>query len=178
MIDGFDGKVKKEKGKLDATDNPYEMVTVHEVKDQYLVGDNILVAPVFAGETERNVVLPQGNWYDFYTGELVGNGAIVTIPAQLNRLPLFVKDGGIVPMIPPVRQTSEWISGQPLEMRVYGSADGTFDLYDDDGVSYDYTKGKQSLRRFSVSNGLPSIEVVEDNGGWTYKDVNWKFMSK
>ncbi|MGL4228512.1 MAG: TIM-barrel domain-containing protein [Tannerellaceae bacterium] len=178
LIEGFDGKVKKEKGKLDATDNPYEMVTVHEVKDQYLVGDNILVAPVFAGETERNVVLPQGNWYDFYTGKLVGNGTIVTIPAQLNRLPLFVKDGGIVPMIPPVRQTSEWISGQPLEMRVYGSADGSFDLYDDDGVSYDYTKGKQSLRRFAVSNGLPSIEVVEDNGGWTYKDVNWKFMSK
>ena len=71
-----------------------------DIKDQYMMGDNILVAPVFEGEHSRKVFLPAGKWYDFYTGKLVGENQQVTIETPLERIPLFVRDGGIIPMVP------------------------------------------------------------------------------
>ncbi len=177
MVDGYDGKTQRLRTELDATDNPYETVQVREVKDQYMVGDNLLVAPVFAGETGRSVILPKGKWYDFYTGEFVGEDEMVRIKASMDRIPLFVRDGGIIPMVPAARQTKAWIDGLPLELRVYGTADGAFELYDDDGESYDYENGEYSVRRFSVRGGEPSVEVVKD-GLWSYKDISWTFMTK
>lgn len=174
---GFNGEVRRTKGKLDATENPYEMVRVTEVRDQYMAGNNIIAAPIFAGESSREVVLPAGKWYDFYTGELVGEAEIIRVEAQVDRMPMFVRDGGIVPMIPPIRQTSQWRSGQPLEVRIYGLSDGEFDLYDDDGESYDYQKGSYTLRKLKVTGGTPTVENMVDNGGWSYNALEWKFMT-
>lgn len=172
LENGFNGKTRKVRGKLDATENPYEMVTVHEVKDQYMAGDNIIVAPVFAGQTTRDVVLPKGKWYDFYTGQLAGEDEIITLPiVPTTPIPLFVRDGGIVPTIPAVRQTSEWIAGQPLEIRVYGTAPGTFNLYDDDGNSYDYEKGKYSVKTLTTDG---KAEDIKTDGGWSYTTIAWK----
>src|SRR6185503_5630445 len=74
------------------------------LKDQYMMGDNILVAPLFAGEKTRRVYLPAGRWYDFYTGELAGEHEVITITPGLDKIPLFVRDGGIIPMMPVQRQ--------------------------------------------------------------------------
>lgn len=178
LIEGFNGEVKRVKGKLDATDNPYETVTLTEVRDQYMAGDNILCAPVFAGEKERDVVLPPGKWYDFHTGDYIGEGEVVKVAAQLDRMPMFVRDGGIVPMIPVVRQTKEWIAGQPLEVRVYGKADGSFDLYEDDGRTFGYQNGKSTVKRLKVTGGEPSVEDIMSDGGWTYTGIDWKFMTE
>ena len=71
---GYQAKTTEEQGELDATKNPYAMAVRREVKDQFMVGPSLLVAPLFAGEEERQVVLPQGKWYDFYTGKYVGEG--------------------------------------------------------------------------------------------------------
>ena len=71
---GYQAKTTDEQGELDATKNPYAMAVRREVKDQFMVGPSLLVAPLFAGEEERQVVLPQGKWYDFYTGKYVGEG--------------------------------------------------------------------------------------------------------
>ena len=177
LVEGFDGRTQKIRTKLDATENPYETVQIREVKDQYMVGDNLLVAPLFAGETERSVVLPKGKWYDFYTGEPVGENEIIQVKGTLAKIPLFVRDGGIVPMIPAARQTKAWIEGQPLEVRVYGTADGSFDLYDDDGESYNYEKGAYSVKRLKVEGGQPSVEDVKSDGGWSYKEISWTFMT-
>ena len=76
---GYQAKTTEEQGKLDATKNPYAMAVRREVKDQFMVGPSLLVAPLFAGEEERQVVLPQGKWYDFYTGKLVGEGEVITV---------------------------------------------------------------------------------------------------
>lgn len=178
LVDGFDGKVQRIKGKLDGTENPYEMVTINEVTDQYMMGNDILVAPLFEGEKERKVVFPRGDWFDFYTGKKVGNGDIVTVNGSLDRIPLFVRDGALIPMIPAVRQTSEWVSGQPLEVRVYGKADGSFDLYDDDGDTFDFEGGEYTIKRLKNSAGQGSVEDVTSKGDWTYKDVTWKYMTK
>ena len=64
---GFSSDGKTTGGQLDGVDNPYAETQRLEKTDQYMMGPSILVAPVFTGETSRDVVLPQGNWYNFYT---------------------------------------------------------------------------------------------------------------
>lgn len=174
LVDGYKSEVKKIKGKLDGTNNPYETATYHEVKDQYMMGDNILVAPVFVGETERNVVLPEGKWYDFYTGKPVGESEVITVKAEKDKIPLFVRDGGIIPMIPAVNNTSEWRAGQPLEVRIYGSKSSSFCLYDDDGETFDYEKGKYTIKKLTSDC---RIEDIISDGVWSYKDITWKSMT-
>ena len=65
-----------------------------------MVGNSLLVAPLFEGEKERKVILPKGKWYDFYTGEFAGEGEIISVSPGLDKIPVYVKDGGIVPMFP------------------------------------------------------------------------------
>ena len=72
---------------------------VVEIKDQYMVGDALLVAPIAPGAKTRKVVLPAGKWFDFYTGRLAGEGETIEVTPPLSQIPLFVKDGGLVPMI-------------------------------------------------------------------------------
>jgi alpha-D-xyloside xylohydrolase len=74
-------------------DNPYLEAVRREIKDQYMAGDYLLVAPMFTGDIERTVVLPMGDWYDFYTGEFVGNGERITVKPGLEKIPVFLKDG-------------------------------------------------------------------------------------
>jgi len=151
LIEGFSADPGKREGELSSTVNPYAVALKREIKDQYMFGDNILVAPLFGRETKRKVVLPPGKWYDFYTGKFAGEGEVIEVKAGLDRIPLFVKDGGIVPMIPRIRQTREW-RNLPLEVRVYGDADGEFSVYDDDGTTYDFENGAYTLKKLIVKN--------------------------
>jgi alpha-D-xyloside xylohydrolase len=145
-----------------------------EIKDQYMVGDNILVAPLFTGETERKVILPPGKWYDFHTGSFAGEGTI-TVKSALDKIPLFVRDGGIIPMIRAIRQTSEWTNDLPLEIRVYGQADGSFELYNDDGNSYNFEKGEYSIQKLEVKAGNGSVGQAK-SGAFGYTQISWKFF--
>ncbi len=121
-----------------------------ELKDQYMAGQNLLVAPLFTGQTSRIVTLPKGNWYDFYTGELVGNGQQITTSPGLDRIPVYVKDGGIVPMIPARLHAPRSSDVIPIEVRYYGSKPGRYQLYDDDGETFNYEKGQYSFRDIRV----------------------------
>jgi len=177
LIEGFKADVTTKEGELSSTDNPYAMAMKREIKDQYMFGDNILVAPLFGENTERKVVLPPGKWYDFYTGKLAGEGEVITVSYGLDKIPLFVKDGGIIPMIPRIRQTKEW-KDVPLEVRVYGSANGEFLLYDDDGRTYDFEDGAYTMKKLTVKNGDGKIEDIRADGPWSYSKVKWKFMGK
>ena len=181
MEEGFDSGTVLEKSKLNATENPYAMALKKEVKDQYMMGESILVAPLFAGDKTRKVVLPQGKWYDFYTGELVGEGQVITADHGLDKIPLYVKDGGIVPMVPTANKTMKWAAGLPLEIRVYGHKPKEYTLYDDNGQTFDYEKGaysQQLLKVMKTSDGLKgSMVPISLDGGWSYKEVTWKFMS-
>lgn len=144
-----------------------------EIKDQYMVGDNLLVAPMFTGESERMVILPPGKWYDFYTGNLAGEGTISVKPG-LEKIPLFVRDGGIIPLITPIRQTSEWKDNLPVEIRVYGLLDGQFDLYNDDGKSFNFEKGDYSIQRLKTRSGKGTIEQT-GSPSFGFTDIRWNF---
>lgn len=163
---------------FDATGNPYDEALKKEVKDQYMMGENILVAPLFAGDEGRKVILPKGNWYDFYTGKLVGNGEIIEVEKDFENIPVFVKDGGIIPMMPKIRQTSEWSENTPLEIRVYGTASGKFVLYDDDGKTFDFEKGNYTTKILRAENGKGSVEDIHTSENWSFGEITWNFMTK
>ena len=116
---------------------------VKDIRDQYLFGRDIMVAPVTAyGARERSVYMPKGaNWYDFHTGALHKGGTRVTVKAPFSQIPLLVKAGAIVPM-GPVMQYVDEKPDAPITLRVYTGADGKFSLYEDDGVSNGYARGE------------------------------------
>ena len=178
---GYQAKTNEEKGVLDATKNPYAMAVRREVKDQFMVGNSLLVAPLFAGEAERQVVLPQGKWYDFYTGEYVGEGEVITVKPGLDKIPVYVKDGGIIPLWPKLTKVDT--ERHPVEIRYYGTKPSTYELYDDDGETYDYEKGEYLRIPIKVkvdSRGKKKGEVRMPKGKstWSYGKFSFKYMTK
>jgi alpha-D-xyloside xylohydrolase len=169
-----------EKGVLDDTKNPYEETRIRDIKDQYLLGDNLLVAPIAPGEESREVVLPTGRWYDFYTGALAGTGGVIWVTPPLNRIPLFVCDGGIIPLIPERLHAPRPGEILPLEVRHYGVAAGTFRLYDDDGETFAYEKGGFSWTELKASRSGDQWrgETARDDPEkvFQYGEITWKFF--
>jgi alpha-D-xyloside xylohydrolase len=114
---------------------------VADLDDQFLLGPNLLVAPVFAGDTTRSVYLPDGEWVDWWTDERYDGGRRVEVAAPLDRLPLFVRAGGVVPM----REATETVqAGTPAELDLRAvlpaatdptageARRATFEFYDED----------------------------------------------
>jgi alpha-glucosidase (family GH31 glycosyl hydrolase) len=109
--------------------------------DQYLWGRDILVAPVVEkGAASRRLYLPRGTWYDFWTDEKIDGGKEIDRPVDLSVMPLYVRAGAIISAGPVRQYTSEPVVG-PLTVTVYPGADGSFDLFEDDGKSFGYRKG-------------------------------------
>lgn len=184
LVEGFAFDEQVSAGTLSSTDNPYAMAIKKQVKDQYMMGDNILVAPMFEGETEREVILPAGKWYDFYDGKYAGSNEIIKVAPGLEKIPLYVKDGGIIPMMPVRRQAPGKGEMVDLEVRHYGMREGNFTLYDDDGTSFDFEKGEYSKVDIKVvkdkkGNLKGSISKPEKGKPYGYnKKVVWNFMTK
>jgi alpha-D-xyloside xylohydrolase len=112
------------------------------VADQFLFGPAFLVSPVTEHEARRRpVVLPLGaSWFDFWTGTMVAGGQTIDAPAPYDALPVHVRAGSIVPFGPEIQWTGEK-AADPVTLFVYAGADGTFNLYEDDGLTYAYEKG-------------------------------------
>lgn len=166
----------------DLEDNPYLEAISKEIKDQYMAGEYLLVAPMFTGQKKRTVVLPQGDWYDFYTGEYAGNGEKITVSPGLERIPVFVKDGAIIPFMDAMLHAPKAGQKFNLEIRHYGKADGHYRLYDDDGETFDYEKGAYSWREISVKRNKRgelkgSISKAEKGKPDNIGSVSWKFMT-
>ena len=180
LEEGYESDDVIENGSLDSTDNPYAMAVKRESMDQFMVGRDILVAPFFTGDRSREVVLPQGRWYDFWTGEYVGEGEVITVTDATGKgdMPVFVRNGGIIPMFPEVSSlTGEKL---PVTVRHYGDADSTYSLYDDDGSTYDYEKGGYTRIDISVKvnpDGSKTGTVTIPEGGrlYTISDISFAF---
>ena len=121
---------------------------VASLDDQFLLGSDLMLAPVVReGATEREVYLPAGDWYDFWTGERHQGGRTHRLAVTLESIPAFVRAGGFLFRQPVVQHTGE-MPGQPLIVEVYPSAQSSASLYEDDGESLDYTRGAFATRRF------------------------------
>jgi alpha-glucosidase/alpha-D-xyloside xylohydrolase len=101
----------------------------------------MLIAPVYEkGATSREVYLPAGTWYDWWTSKAVEGGKTVTRQVDLSCMPIYVRAGAIIPF-DPVRQYTGQKVDEPTTLKIYRGADGQYTLYDDDGISLGYLKG-------------------------------------
>ncbi|MFC1725405.1 TIM-barrel domain-containing protein [candidate division KSB1 bacterium] len=153
------------------------------IKDQFMVGEFLLAAPMFEGDKERKVILPEGRWYDFYTGEYAGESEIIIVTPGIEKIPLFVKDGGLIPMIQPVRNLSGLEKDIPLEIRHYGENESRSKIYDDDGKTFNFEKGEftwadVTVKRNSDGKLLGEKVVPGKTEFWSYGKVKWVLMTK
>jgi alpha-glucosidase (family GH31 glycosyl hydrolase) len=115
--------------------------------NQFMWGPDLLVAPVFTkGASSRDVYLPKGEWYDWWTNARALGGQSVARAVDLATMPIYVRAGAIVPVDPVRQYTSEPVT-EPTTLRIYRGADGQFTLYEDDGISLEYLQGKGSWTR-------------------------------
>jgi alpha-D-xyloside xylohydrolase len=133
---------------------------VKNIKDQYMFGPSIMVAPVTSyGARARQVYLPQGSdWVDFDTGERHKGGNTITVQAPRERIPLFLRAGAVI-ATGPVTQYVDEKPDAPLVLQVVAGADGQASLYEDDGVTNAYARGEYSRIPFTYDdrNGVVTI---------------------
>jgi alpha-glucosidase len=126
-------------------DEPY----TRGLEDEFLFGDAILAAPITeAGRTSRQAYLPPGRWYDFWDDTLTAGPQIKRLPAPLDRLPLLIRAGSVVPAWPLMQHTGE----QPIDtltLHVY-PGNGESQLYEDDGLTWAFQAGDYRLTRFQM----------------------------
>jgi alpha-glucosidase len=123
----------------------------YNLDDEFMVGDDLLVAPILSpGQTERLVYLPKGIWYDYWTRKRLQGGTMVNVAAPLDTVPMFVRGGAIIPKAPAMNFVTEkrW---DPLTFEIYPDEKGTATttLYEDDGSSPSYEEG--NFRRTTIS---------------------------
>jgi alpha-glucosidase/alpha-D-xyloside xylohydrolase len=130
--------------------------------DEYLWGRDLLVAPVVEkGAKSRRLYLPRGTWYDWWTGEKQDGPQWLDRPVDLATLPLYARAGSVVPL-DPVRQYTAQPVMEPTLLRVYPGEDGVSELYEDDGFSLEYLRGKASWLRFQWRDQDQSLIVEPD----------------
>lgn len=137
------------------------------LKQQYefMFGKNILTAPVTEPNLkELNVYLPQScNWYDFWTGKNYEGGQTIKTDAPLDKIPIFVKAGSIIPLGKLMQYTGEK-SADTLEIRIYKGADGKYELYEDQNDNYNYEKGIYSTIKFSWNDATKTLKIEKRKG--------------
>jgi alpha-glucosidase (family GH31 glycosyl hydrolase) len=144
--------------------------------DQFLFGNELLVAPVYVpGQREREVYLPDGEWYDYHTGAGYRGGRSVTIPAPLEDIPLLARAGAIVPLRP-YHRTIAGGSNDTLSLQVWTGADGSFTLYEDDGSSNGYREGEVATTELIWDDRSRSLSVAARRGRYDGMAIsrNWE----
>jgi alpha-glucosidase len=143
--------------------------TVANMTDEWLVGKGLLAAPVLAEGGKRSIYLPADTWYDYHTGEVIVGPKTITVDKALDEIPVYVRAGTILP-VGAVVQYSEQTSGTPLEIRIYPGKNGSFKMIEDDGVSYNYTKGDTRTTAY-YWNDKTKILTWKVSGPYSGKNV-------
>jgi alpha-D-xyloside xylohydrolase len=138
---------------------------VLNIPDQFMFGKSLLVNPVgYYGQRDREVYLPSEiGWYDFYSGKYLSGGQKVNAAAPLEKIPLFVKAGSIIPAGPEIQYTMEPTDGT-INLYVYTGDDASFTLYEDEGINYNYEKGEFSSISFNYNEKEKTL-IIGDRAG-------------
>ena len=115
------------------------------IDDEYLFGESMLVCPLtYEDGTKRSVYLPEGEWFDFFTKEQVSGGRTIEVEADYDRIPVYVKDGSLIPLAEPVQcVTKDTVFTMHAEL--FGDKAAEFSLYEDDYESFGYEKNQATL---------------------------------
>jgi len=141
-------------------------VRAQNTGDEFLFGPSILVSPVTEqGATSRHLYLPKAQWVDFWSGKTVEGGKAIDAAAPLERIPLFVRAGSIVPMGPDVEYAAEK-PADPIELRVYRGADAAFTLYEDENDTYNYEKGAYAVIPVEWSEKAATLTIGARKGSF------------
>lgn len=140
---------------------------VTNISNEYMFGPALLVAPVTAyKERTKEVYLPSGNgWFNLYSGKYYKGGQKINVQAQLDKIPLFVREGSIVPVGPEI-QYAEEKPDTNITIYVYTGGDASFTLYDDENDTYDYKSGKYSMIRFNYNEQEGRLTVGAQDGAY------------
>lgn len=136
-----------------------------KARNQYFFGSELLAAPVIkpisekTGFATQKIWFPRGSWFNFFTGEQIKGGGWHTIKARLEDIPVYAKAGAIVPLAPKVG----WggiENPKELDINVFPGADNSFELYEDDGETIDYQRGKYAITTFTLKKNTFTIQPV------------------
>ena len=114
---------------------------VVNLSSEWMMGDSLLAAPVLQKGGRRRVYLPAGDWYVFDSNAIKPGNQNLRIHAALDKIPVYVRAGSILPLAPVLQHTSE-LPGGALELQIYPGKDATFTLFEDDGKTLDYQHGQ------------------------------------
>ncbi|MCU4174279.1 DUF5110 domain-containing protein [Marinilabiliaceae bacterium N1Y90] len=115
---------------------------VENIDDQYMFGPSLMVCPVYEyGARKREVYLPKDTkWYNAHNGRMLPGGQTIMADAPYEQMPLFIKAGSIIPFGPEIEYTDQKLDA-PIKLVVYTGEDGAFEIYEDEGLNYNYEKG-------------------------------------
>jgi alpha-glucosidase len=140
----------------------------YRLDTEFLFGPDLLVAPVLIeGATSREVYVPAGEWFNFWTGEKIVGPRQIRVEAPLDVLPLFVRGGAIIPMQPVVQYVDE-APIDPLTLNIFPAAESTGTHYEDDGSSYEYEQGTYARTQFRCRQSPQQIilEIGQREGSY------------
>lgn len=142
--------------------------SVNDVGDQFMFGPALMVAPVYEyGARTREMYFPAGcGWYDFYTGTYVEGGRKLTVAAPYERIPLYVRAGAIIPFGPDMQYSDEK-QAEEITLFVYAGQDGAFTLYEDEGVNYNYEKGKYAAIPLVYNDAEGTLTIGDRTGEYS-----------
>lgn len=151
---------------MDFPDDP----NVKNIGDQYMLGPSLLVNPVYQYKaTSRKVYLPSSaGWFDFYTGQYYKGGQTIEAEAPYERMPLFVKEGSILPMGPEIQYATEK-PADPVTLYVFTGRNATFRLYEDESTNYNYETGAWAGIPITWDEDTKTLTIGTRQGG--YKDM-------
>jgi len=138
---------------------------VLNIGDQYMFGPSLLINPVYEYQLRsKELYLPKGQaWYDLYSGKRYEGGQKIKADAPYEIMPVYVKEGSILPFGPQLQYTAEK-KADTIILHVYAGKDGAFTLYEDEGLNYNYEKGLYATIRFQYSENNKTITIHERTG--------------
>ncbi|MCD7899688.1 MAG: DUF5110 domain-containing protein [Bacteroides sp.] len=140
-------------------------IQVKNIGDQYMFGPSLMVCPVYEyGARTREVYFPETTgWYDFYTGKYIRGGHQEIVQAPYKRIPLYFREGTIMPYGPDIQYTDEKLP-ETITLYVYAGQDGSFTLYEDEGINYNYEKGQYTTISLTYDEASRTL-VIGDRLG-------------
>jgi alpha-glucosidase len=149
-----------------------------DTNDEYLFGEDLLVAPITKDyDLSRKVYLPRGTWYDYWTDHRYVGPATIVVDAPTERIPLFVRGGAIIPSQQSMQYTDQ-APIDPLTLDVYPDGTSSRPYYDDDGISFGYKKGAYLLQRISAAQTQPGVSVAISAREGTYTPTKRSLVVK